>query len=223
MMWRCLPTGRRTRSRSSCRASVARLSSCCVSVRRVKEWKTDVVATTAVFAEIIVVGLAAEAWIAVLVLAIFDTRWVDLGAVSPWTALVTVLVLAAAYVLGIIIDRLADSLGTLQLRSKKRPKPRVPFKRKRLVVLQHGGEGVTKFLEYQRSRQRVARGTVVNVVLAIPSVLAFLHWRTDASSWWLGGVLTVGVLALAASVYANERILEAYENNLDLAYDLVRD
>jgi 4-hydroxybenzoate polyprenyltransferase len=186
-------------------------------------------ATTAVFAEIIVVGLAAEAWIAVLVLAIFDTQWVDLAAVNQWAALVTVLVVAAAYVFGIIVDRIADSLAKRtaalirKLRSKERPKPPVPFKQKRLVVLQRGGEGVTKFLEYQRSRQRVARGTVVNVLLAIPSVLAFLHWRTDASSWWLAGVLTVGVVALAASVYANERILNAYEDNLDLAYELVCD
>jgi hypothetical protein len=188
------------------------------------------VTTTAVFAEIIVVGLEAEAWIVVAVLAIWGTEWVDLDSVDSWTALVTILVLAAAYVLGIIVDRIADSLGkrvakrirkALSKKNKKR-KPAVSFSAQRLLVLHEGGEGVIKFLEYQRSRQRVARGTVVNVVCAIPSVLAFLHWGTDASPGWLAGVLAVGVLVLAASVYANERILKAYEENLSRAYNLVR-
>ena len=184
--------------------------------------------TTAVFAEIIVIGLQAEAWIAVLVLTIFGAEWVDLEAVAPWSALITVLALAASYVLGILVDRLADStLKGIAKRIKARGsaeqvKPPVGFKRKRFTVLMQGTEGVIKFLEYQRSRQRVARGTIVNLAFAIPAVLAFMHWRADASPSWLVGVAAVGLVLLAASVYANERILEAYERNLDMAYDLIR-
>jgi hypothetical protein len=187
------------------------------------------VTTTAVFAEIIVVGLEAEAWIALLVLTIWGTEWVDLDALDSWTALVTILVLASAYLLGIIVDRIADSLGKRASKavrkafSKQRRKPAVPFKVKRFHVLHEGGEGVIKFLEYQRSRQRVVRGTVVNVICAIPTTLAFLHWQTDASAWLLAGVLVIGVLVLAASVYANERIQTAYDDNLELAYETVRD
>lgn len=59
--------------------------------------------TTAVFAEIIVVGLQAEIWLAILVLAIFGADWVDIGAVDEWATLLTLLVLAAASQ-----DRLAE-------------------------------------------------------------------------------------------------------------------
>ena len=185
--------------------------------------------TTAVFAEIIVIGLEAEAWIAALVVAVFGTDWIDLSAVSAWAALITVLALAASYALGILVDRVADSAlkGVAKRIQAHRPRGEAKsaggFKRKRITVLLHGAEGVTKFLEYQRSRQRVARGTIVNLAFAIPSVLALLHWRADASPYWLVGVALVGVLLLAASVYANERILKAYEENLEMAYHLIRE
>lgn len=177
--------------------------------------------TTAVFAEIIVVGLEAEAWIALVLLAIWGTGWVELDALDPWSALVTILVLATAYVLGIIVDRIADKLVTeVAKRLAKQPaKPEVEFEEQRLKVLDKS-EGMAKFLDYQRSRQRVARGTIVNAACAIPAVLAFLWARTDASAWWIAGGTASAALVLAGAVYANERIYGAYMKNLETAYRL---
>jgi 8-oxo-dGTP pyrophosphatase MutT (NUDIX family) len=179
------------------------------------------VTTTAVFAEIIVVGLQVEAWIALLVLTIWGTDWVDLDALEPWAALVTILVVATAYVLGIVIDRVSDR--TVMIVAKKvgrrLPNGTVSFQEQRLSVLDKS-DGMAKFLDYQRSRQRVARGTVVNTTAATLTLVAFLWVRTDVSAWWLLAVVGTGVLALAGAMYTNERIYRAYTKNLEAAYRL---
>ena len=114
-------------------------------------------ATTALVAEILIVGLEVETWLALLVLGVFGTDWVDLGGVSSWEALVTILVLASAYVLGIIVDRLADRV------SRRLTRETPGFSRKRLEVM-HGSPGMGAFVDYQRSRLRIARGTQFNLV-----------------------------------------------------------
>lgn len=179
--------------------------------------------TTAVFAEILVVGLEAEAWLAVLILAIFGTEWVDIGAVDQWTALLTILVLAAAYVLGIMVDRLADTLVPPKKRGHEDDDDGRPgFQDKRLLILhKSGGDGMAKFLDYQRSRMRVARGTVFNIALAIPAVVWFLWARTEAAPAWIIGAGAVGMLMLALAFYTNERINHAYAENLEAAFRIV--
>ena len=67
-------------------------------------------ATTAVFAEIVVVGLQVQALLVLLVLAIFGTEWISLSALADWTALLTILTLAGAYMLGVVVDRIADNV-----------------------------------------------------------------------------------------------------------------
>ena len=184
--------------------------------------------TTAVFAEILVVGLQAAAWIALAVLAVFGAASIGLGAVDEWATLVTIVVLAVAYVLGILVDRIADSLVravALRIEGSNRDahSDEPGFRRKRLTVLNDGSEATAKFLDYQRSRQRVARGTIVNALCAIPALVGFLAVRTDASAEWLVGAAVAGLLVAAAAVYANERIYDAYTENLDEAYKLLRE
>lgn len=189
--------------------------------------------TTAVFAEILVVGLQAAAWIALAVLAVFGTSWVDLEAVDKWATLVTILVLATAYVLGIVVDRMADSLVHAVIRLRARGETRKArktengvaseFQRKRLEVLHRASEGMAKFLDYQRSRLRVARGTIFNALCATAALFAFLALQTDASVGWLVAAIAAGLAVVAAAVYANERIYSAYSQNLDHAYQLIRE
>jgi hypothetical protein len=66
--------------------------------------------TTAVVAEIVVAGLQAAAWLTLVVLTVFGVDWIHPSDVADWTALITLLVIATAYMLGVIVDRLADNL-----------------------------------------------------------------------------------------------------------------
>src|SRR5712691_6100301 len=70
-------------------------------------------ATTAVVAEILIVGLEAEAWLALVIFMVFGSDWLNVGALGDFEALVTIVVIATAYVLGIVVDRAADSLFSL--------------------------------------------------------------------------------------------------------------
>jgi hypothetical protein len=172
-------------------------------------------ATTALVTEILIVGLEAEAWIALAVLAIFGTDWVRLDAIHGWEALATILVLAGAYVLGITVDRLADS-AFRWLRGPDEP----GFAKKRFEVM-HASPGIAPFLEYQRSRLRIARGTLFNLVPGAASAASFLVWGTNVDNRWLFAVVGGGVVALPAMAFATKRIGHAYEKGVRRAYAVV--
>ena len=68
-------------------------------------------ATTALVTEILIVGLEVEAWLALLVLAVFGHDWAKLGGITDWTALVTVLVVAALWATVVLIYDLINGKG----------------------------------------------------------------------------------------------------------------
>jgi 8-oxo-dGTP pyrophosphatase MutT (NUDIX family) len=185
------------------------------------------VATTAVFAEILIVGLEAAAWVSLLVLDVFGRGWLDPAKLKGWETLVTLLIVALAYVLGILVDRVADTIWKQAERLlgllKKEPDERKPtYSDMRMTILARGEAALAAFLEYQRSRLRVARGTVLNLVAIIPAGAIYLSDRTDAAArdvaWYVG--LTSG--ALLVSVYAAARIKKAAEDRVRDAFPLVQ-
>lgn len=188
-------------------------------------------ATTAIFAEILIVGLQVEAWIALIVLDVFGDDWIDSGRLSDFAALVTILVLATAYILGILIDRVADSFfSTIEWKragvwlnrvfGKCSQSLRTPEKVSimRLTVMKDGGE-IGSFLDYQRSRMRIARGTVLNLAIAWP----FLVDLVAKQAGWRWGVAAavVAAAALVLALYASERVKAAWIHRLIEAYELL--
>src|SRR5437667_8840306 len=139
--------------------------------------------TTAVVAEILIVGLEAATWVSLLVLAIFGNNWVHPAAVKDWSTLVTVLVLAAAYVLGVLVDRFADStMGCLVDRWPVPVDTPAGLAHMRLSLLARD-DGVAKFVEYQRSRMRIARATVLNLLFVLLALPLFLALQTHPDEW----------------------------------------
>jgi hypothetical protein len=171
-------------------------------------------ATTALVTEILIVGLEVETWIALLILGVFGRDWIDLGGLSGWETAVTILGLAAAYVLGIVVDRLADSA----LKWLRRDAP--GFSTKRLAVM-HSSPGIGPFVEYQRSRFRIARGTLFNLVPASLSTGVYLIWGTSVSAWWLLALAGVTAVTLPTAARATRRIERAYEDRLTEAYEII--
>jgi hypothetical protein len=75
--------------------------------------------------------------------------------------------------------------------------------------------GLTQFLEYLRSRVRIARGTSLNFLLIASTVLAFGFVRTSASKSPQGvGLMLGGVAMLLAVAFASLFIW----NTLDKSY-----
>ena len=62
--------------------------------------------TTDLFVELIVIGIGAALWLSLLVFTVFGTNWVSAEAMSSLLALIPLA--ATVYVLGIVVDRIAD-------------------------------------------------------------------------------------------------------------------
>ena len=186
-------------------------------------------ATTAVFAEILIIGLQVEAWVTLALVSVFGTDWIDLGGVKDFTALVTVGVLSLAYVLGIVADRLADTVLDRLERTKpgKRIKRRLSKSRKvekpakiatmRMKVM-HESDGMTRFLDYQRSRWRITRATVINLAVAAPLAALYLAVGTDESRLWALAPLLCALVLVPAVYLAAVRIQDAWVERLVDAY-----
>jgi hypothetical protein len=188
-------------------------------------------ATTAIIAEILIIGLQALTWLILLVLGIrtesdAGTWLVDLGPLS------VVVALAASYVLGVVIDRVSDSLidnagieAALRLKGKKaRVADTLELGAKRMAVMAHEN-AIGTFLEYQRSRLRIIRSTFVNIAVSILIVPFFVirrgpGWKQE----WAPVVLTVSFLLIALSLtwYVYVRIYRAYMSRLDDAHNEVK-
>jgi hypothetical protein len=184
--------------------------------------------TTAVFAEILVVGLEACVWIALLVGAFFGFDWARSEQLKGWAALVTIIAVASAYTLGIVMDRVFDSLyewihPLLEKVCKRLPKtPRggVEFGERRVRVLLHEG-ALVPFLEYQRSRQRIARATVFNLPLILACGDLYLGRRGGAGPETLVFFNVSMVVLLALSLFSAWRIGRAYDRRLKNAEDIM--
>lgn len=204
--------------------------------------------TTAVFAEIITVGMQTLAWIALAVWVI--ASWGDdanqcevciknwLSVASHWAALMSVFVLAMAYTVGVIVDRVADTLlrklaklaklackmaRWFKAGSAKKTKRKAGVETSRpdiaimrLTVRYKGGQ-LNGFFEYVRSRLRIARSTVLNIVMG--GIVASFAFR--GSSRGLTIVIVASVVALAAAIYTWARIKRVYEKRLRQAFRMI--
>ncbi len=154
--------------------------------------------TTAIFAELLVIGFMVLAWLALLLGAFLGLP--DLVMLKGWEALITLAILALAYVLGIPADRIADS-WTDRLDNDLRvtyvhPDARNYMSREmRLRIMKDGLDAALRFLDYARSRRRISRSAVVNAA-------AFVGWCLILliSSIWLNLHLSRKVLAVALLV-----------------------
>jgi hypothetical protein len=185
--------------------------------------------TTAVFAEMLVAGIEALVWIALVALAIAQPCEADFQRLAPlkdWAALITAVLLALAYGIGIVVDRVSDSLFKTMIGTGKKDKNDKKDKddkddegrvvRLRLQALARGDK-VTDFIEYIRSRIRVARSTTVNLALTTVAMEVFLLRCTRAAPWQVSAaVLLMGSLTFLAA-FAAVRIGKAYDKWLRLA------
>jgi len=170
--------------------------------------------TTAVFAEMLVAGIEAAVWMVLLALAIAQPHKSDLSRLASFKdfgALVATFVLALSYGLGIVIDRVADSIFEKIFGKANKAQALM-----RLQVLGRGDK-VTDFLEYIRTRIRVARSTTLNFALTSVAAPLFLVRCTEASRDQI--LMTALVLAglTIMGAFTAARIGKTYDERLKQA------
>jgi len=185
------------------------------------------VTTTAVFVELLVTGLLALIWLALTFLSATGMSWSDLMAVTgvkEKESVTSILILCFAYVLGIVVDRAADSLFhpiDMNIR-KRRIDAKLPSVSEMRMYVMSSSERLASFLGYLRSRLRLARSSSLNFLLVTVTALIFLSTRTSTEKVVVIAVTVCGLGVFASSSFAWVRISRTYYKRLAQAYELLK-
>lgn len=176
--------------------------------------------TTLLFAELLIIGLQTAVWILLLLINIFGTGWIQTiqtSHLADWQAAILVVLLSVFYVIGIIIDRVADALFSgweRRLRRAGFPEPPMP-----IVVLRfelaRGNEHLNHQFEYNRTRMRISRASAVNFALATIMGILYILIRSQASSpnekWILAFViLIIGTVLALGAAFTWRKLIRGY-------------
>lgn len=169
--------------------------------------------TTNLFVELIVIGVGATCWVAMLVLGIVGVGWLDPAWVQGYAVLAVLL--AVTYLLGIISDRVADYLfdklfsGPLRARYFR---GRREYQDARRLIFSTS-DRLADMHDYGRTRIRICRGWAVNAVLIAASLPFLLHCQYPTAPWRHSAAMTgvLGCLLLSFTCWASWRLLCATE------------
>ena len=178
--------------------------------------------TTSVFVEILIVGLQAMIWVGLIVFAKYaghDKCLAALTKYEQYSALITTLLLASAYVLGIFVDRVADCVYVLfQYRDPEKPPARVAEMR---LQIMHQSEGMAKFLDYQRSRLRIARATVFNLFVTLVVLSCTSRKLLNRDPHEAAPIIVLMTVGLVVLLIITRRIDQAQISRLRQAYKII--
>lgn len=160
--------------------------------------------TTSLFVELLIIGFEVVVWLALLLGTITGSMaWIRdlLKVFKDFAALLTALVFALAYFLGILVDKIAkwlvedSGLGKRLQKAIARsiPKPRHVHKDYARVMVREG-EPMSDLI-YARSKVRILRASIINVpLMALFSGL--LAWSKPGSDTWRPLLVAMGIGAL---------------------------
>jgi hypothetical protein len=176
--------------------------------------------TTLLFAELLIIGLQAGVWLFFLFLSIFGLDWLQTlqaTKLSDWQTLILIISLSFFYVLGVIIDRVADALFAKwdwRIRRRAFPDPALP-----IVVLRfelgRDNEYLNRQFEYNRSRMRIARASSVNfgltTLLALVFLLTRVHTAGPEERWdYAFAILIVGIVLTGSAALTWRKLMRGY-------------
>lgn len=173
-------------------------------------------ATTAVFAEILIIGLVAITAAAAVVAESLGVNLNFVAQYKDWAVAVTLALGAVARPIGIAIDRISDTVAEWFEKPIVRPNLHITESEMRFRVWRDGPSRTVEFLDYARSRRRVARSICLIAVLM----------ATSAADWQLVDrrvdhrmlLVFVGMLLEFAMAWTWWRIGRMYYPRLELAY-----
>jgi hypothetical protein len=184
--------------------------------------------TTNVFAELLIIGIETLAWIALLIFSLFGNGWIDFAFFNNLA--IAIPLAAAAYVLGIIMDRVSDTLLAGADHAIRRQvlgeRAAQSFAQLRSYILARSSYLATD-LDYLRSRLRIMRSSIVNFGLLAIFGAAFILSRLQiALSTKFSAAATAfiaGLVLASLSYYAWRASSITYYLRLQTAFALLPD
>jgi hypothetical protein len=179
-------------------------------------------ATTALFVELVVIGLGPLAAIFLVIFGIFGYGWVPTE--KAFSLPVLLPLLAMTYLLGIIVDRIADKIlggWGKRLRRDSFDDERA-YRRARSIA--YADSPFRELFEYSRSRLRIARGWILNSLLIIAAGNYFV-WNALPNdfpvckiSLWL---TAIAVVVGSGSLFAWRQLVLAEIENIETQSKLI--
>jgi hypothetical protein len=183
--------------------------------------------TTNVFAELLIIGIETLAWIALLIFSLWGYGWIDFAIFN--NLVVAIPLAAAAYVLGIIMDRVSDGLLAKADHNIRRKvlgeRAAKSFSQLRSYVLAKSPY-LSSDLDYLRSRLRIMRSSAVNFGFLALTGAAFILTRVEAAGtkyWAAATAFFAGMFLASLSYYAWSISSLTYYLRLQTAFALLPD
>lgn len=181
--------------------------------------------TTALFAELVVNGVLTLTWMFLLAMTVLGpSRFTPLLDIPP--TLTASLLLAVAYTLGVVFDRVWDLLldvSGLQAWFRGDFQAATPVSKSehmRRRVFGADAKTAVEFVNYHRSRMRVARASLFNFTLITASGLTLLAVRCGGAGTVEFALAAVtGGLLCAASALAFRSLGRTHERVLEIVSD----
>ncbi len=182
--------------------------------------------TTLLFAELLIIGLQSVIWLLLLAFNFLGFGWLQaLKAVSDWQTLIAVASLSVLYVLGIVIDRVADfSFYGWDCSLKNRILPGLSFSSSAVRFdISKDNEFLNRQFEYTRSRLRIARASSLNFAIStVLLVILIVRVQAPNEAALLFFSVLLGILLTAGSVYAWRTLAVTYYKMVKGNYDLLQ-
>lgn len=195
--------------------------------------------TTSLFVELLVVGVGGVIWLTVGAAAFVDTPAVLANLPTMRSELVLLMLgplTALTYVLGIVLDRVADALSDLETaridRASQRSKKPGSFyacsrdqAREAKTYIYQRADRLADLFEYGRSRLRICRGSTLNALLLLLMANLFLVRHAAQISNPEGTMAVVNavcVVIAAGSYWAWRRLVRSESAWLWRQYELLR-
>ena len=154
---------------------------------------------TDLFVELIVAGSGVAVWMLLLVSGLVDVDWSGLVPGRLASLVVLIPFLSVVYVLGIVVDRVADRLFDLwddPLR-QERFRDSAGYHRARTYVNTHGEAEIIGLFKYHRHRIRICRAWTLNFALLALAAPLFAYRRLSRIDLAIAALLGSLLLALA--------------------------
>lgn len=174
--------------------------------------------TTAVFVELLIIGLESLVWLSLLISSLFGLGWMTTisATFEKVGVFATITVIGLAYVVGIVVDEICDSLiepWAKRIRDSVQSDTKLKMWDVQAYVFSHS-EVATSQLGYMRSRLRILRSSIFNIALVVVFALVFLWTRAvitvdlkAALTWFIS---IVGLLSVSCALFVYRRITLSY-------------
>ena len=182
--------------------------------------------TTNLFVELFVIGMGAAVWILLFVLAVLGCTWASLDRFGSWNAFLPVL--AFIYVLGIVVDRMADSLlraADRRLRDRAFSGSEKDYHYVRTFVF-YRSDKFKDIFDYSRSKLRICRAWIFNFALTALGTIVLIWVRAPQLAMHQKLLLTIlafcaGALFALGSWYTWYRLTDNFYVRLLHAYTVI--